>query len=130
MSRKMILILAAGLAIATVAGGAGAAYAMLQAPSADQLRAGGSVGEDANGYMAIVGSATGDLRKQVDAVNIQRRAKYTELAASRGVKIEEVAAATACQIIRGLKPGQYYRLAGGPWQQRGDQPPQLPSYCT
>jgi uncharacterized protein YdbL (DUF1318 family) len=130
MSRKLKMFLAAGIAVAAVAGGAGAAYAMLQAPSADALRASGEAGEDATGYLAAVGSGSGDLRRQIDAVNIQRRAKYTELAASRGVKIEEVAAATACQIIRGLKAGQYYRLPGGQWQQRGSAPPQLPSYCT
>jgi len=130
MGRKLKMILAAGIAVAAVAGGAGAAFAMLQAPSADALRASGEAGEEATGYMAVVGSASADLRRQVDAVNIQRRAKYTELASSRGVKIEEVAAATACQIIRGLKQGQYYRLPGGAWQQRGATPPELPSYCA
>jgi len=129
MSRKMKLMIAAGIAVATVVGGNGAAFAMLQAPTAESLRATGEVGEDASGYMALVGSGSAELRRQVDAVNIQRRAKYTELASARGVKIEEVAAAAACQIIRGLRQGQYYRLPGGAWQQRGAQPPQLPSYC-
>jgi uncharacterized protein YdbL (DUF1318 family) len=128
MSRKFRLFLAAGIAVAAMAGGAGAAYAMLQ--NADALRSSGEAGEDATGYMAVVGSGSPDLRRQIDAVNIQRRAKYTELAARRGVKIEVVAAATACQIIRGLKQGQYYRLPGGSWQQRGATPPDLPSYCA
>jgi hypothetical protein len=128
MSRTLKLILAAGIAVAAVAGGAGAAYAMLQ--NADALRASGEVGEDATGYLAVVGSPSADVRRQVDAVNIQRRAKYTELASSRGVKIEEVAAATACQLIRNLKQGQYYRLPGSGWQQRSASPPELPSYCA
>jgi uncharacterized protein YdbL (DUF1318 family) len=130
MSRRLKLILAAGIAVAAVAGSATAAYAMLQDASA-QLRATGQVGEQADGYLGIVGSAPADLRAQVDAVNIKRRAAYTDLAGKRGVKLEEVAATTACQILSSrVLPGQYYRLPDGVWRTRdGGTPIPLPSYC-
>ena len=130
MDRRLKLILAAGIAVAAVAGGATVAHAMLQDASAE-LRASGQVGEQADGYLGVVGSAPAALRAQVDSVNIKRRAYYTDLAAKRGAKIEEVAATTACELFRSkVAPGQYYRLPDGVWRQRnGGEPVPLPSYC-
>ena len=131
MSRRLKLILAATVAVAAVVGGAGVARAMVQADAAASLRATGQVGEQADGYLGIVGSVSGEVRAQVDSINIQRRAYYTELAAKRGAKIEEVGATTACQLFRSkVGPGQYYRLPDGVWRQRnGGEPVPVPSYC-
>lgn len=130
MNRQMKLILAAGIGLAAVVGGTGVAHALYQDASAS-LRATGKVGEQSDGYLGVVGSADASLRAQVDAVNIKRRAYYTELAGKRGAKIEEVAAATACEIFASrVGPGQYFRLADGVWRQRdGSTPVPRPSYC-
>ena len=131
MSRRLKLILAAGIAVAAVAGGTGVAFAMLQADASAELRASGQAGEQADGYLGIVGSGSSALRAQVDAVNIKRRAYYTELAGRRGAKIEEVGATTACELFRTkVAPGQYYRLPDGVWRQRdGSTPIPVPAYC-
>jgi len=128
MSRRMKLLIAAILGIALVAGTS--AYAM-QADAAGQLRASGLVGEQADGYLGLVGNAPADVRAQMEQVNIQRRAAYTQLATSRGATIEEVAAATACQLFAGrVGPGQYYRLPDGVWRRRnGSEPVPRPSHC-
>ncbi|MGZ8312203.1 MAG: YdbL family protein [Allosphingosinicella sp.] len=128
MSRRLKFMIAAGLGLAVLAGGT--AYATMQ-DAASQLRASGVVGEQADGYLGLVGSASADVRAQMDAVNIQRRAAYTKLASQRGATIEEVAAATACQIFAGrIGPGQYYRLPDGVWRQRnGNEPVPRPSHC-
>ena len=129
MNRRIKLILAAGIAVAAVVGGSSVAYSMLQDASAE-LRATGKVGEQFDGYLGVVGSADAELRAQVDAVNIKRRAYYANLAAKRGAKIEEVAAATACEIFASrVAPGQYYRLADGVWRQRDGNPIPRPGYC-
>jgi hypothetical protein len=130
MKRHMKLILAAGIAVAAVVGGASVAYAF-QADVSASLRATGKVGEQADGYLGVVGSADASLRAQVDAVNIKRRAYYTDLAAKRGAKIEEVAATTACELFRTkVGVGQYYRGVDGSWRQREEGTPiPLPSYC-
>jgi hypothetical protein len=129
MNRQIKMILAAGLGLAAVVGGAGVASAMLQ-DAAASLRASGQVGEQADGYLGLVGSAPADVRAKVDAINIQRRAYYTDLAAKRGAKIEEVAATTACELFRTkVAQGQYYRSVDGRWQQRGSAAIELPSYC-
>lgn len=131
MNRRMKLILAAGVGLAAVVGGTGVAFAMLQADASASLRASGKVGEQADGYLGVVGSADASLRAQVDAVNIKRRAYYTDLAGKRGAKIEEVAAATACEILASrVGPGQYFRLPDGVWRQRdGNTPVPRPGYC-
>jgi hypothetical protein len=129
MNRRLKLILAAGIAVAAVTAGATMASAMLQDASAS-LRASGQAGEQADGYLGIVGSGSAGLRAQVDAVNIKRRAYYTDLAAKRGAKIEEVAATTACELLRTkVAQGQYYRLPDGVWRQRDSSPIPLPGYC-
>ena len=128
MSRQMKLILAAGIGLGAVLGTT-SAFAMLQDASA-QLRASGQVGEQADGYLGLVGSAPAAIRAQVDSVNIKRRAYYTDLAAKRGAKIEEVAATTACELFRTkVAQGQYYRLPDGVWRQRDSAPIPLPGYC-
>ena len=129
MNRRSRLILAAALGAALFLGGTGVALA-LQADASAQLRASGQAGEQADGYLGLVGSASADIRAQVDAVNIKRRAYYTDLAAKRGAKIEEVAATTACELFRSkVAPGQYYRLPDGVWRQRDAAPIPLPGYC-
>ena len=128
MNRRTRLILAAALGAALLVGGTGVALAFQDASA--QLRASGQAGEQADGYLGLVGSAPASLRAQVDAVNIKRRAYYTELAAKRAAKIEEVAATTACELFRTkVAPGQYYRLPDGVWRQRDSAPVPLPGYC-
>jgi len=128
MSRRTKLLIAALVGIALVAGTS--AYAM-QGDAAGQLRASGLVGEQSDGYLGLVGSAPAAVRAQMEQVNIQRRAAYTQLATNRGATIEEVAAATACQLFAGrIGPGQYYRLPDGVWRQRnGNEPVPRPSHC-
>jgi uncharacterized protein YdbL (DUF1318 family) len=129
MSRRLKLMIAVGIGLAALAGGTAYAYVMQDA--AAQLRASGLVGEQADGYLGLVGSASADVRAQMDSVNIQRRAAYTQLASQRGATIEEVAAATACQIFGSrVGPGQYYRLPDGVWRRRnGSEPVPRPSHC-
>jgi hypothetical protein len=124
----MKMLIAAGLGLAMLAGGT--AYAM-QADAAGQLRASGQVGEQADGYLGLVGQAPANVRAQMDSINIQRRAAYTQLASNRGATIEEVAAATACQLFSTrVGAGQYYRLADGVWRRRnGSEPVPRPSHC-
>ena len=123
--RKALLI-AAGLAAGML--GAGAALAMQDAGA---LRAAGQAAERADGYLAATSAASGQVRSQVEAINIQRRAAYTQLAQQRGATIEEVAAATACQIFANrIAPGQHYMLEDGVDRTRnGSEAVPLPRHC-
>ena len=130
MTRRMKLLIAAGLGVAVVASGTAYAFVM-QADAAASLRATGEVGEQADGYLGLVGTASAAVRAQTDQINVQRRAYYTDLASRRGATIEEVAAATACQLFATrVGPGQYYRLPDGVWRRRnGSEPVPRPSHC-
>ena len=130
MNRRTKTVLTAAVALAVLAGGAGAAYALVQGDAAASLRSSGQVGEQADGYLGVVGSVPASVRAQVDSINIQRRAYYTGLAARRGAKIEEVAATTACELFRTkVAVGQFYRGTDGAWKKRDGDPIPLPSYC-
>ena len=128
---KRYLRLMAAVALGAAAG-AGATHAALAQPEESAaLRATGVVGEQHDGYLGVVGSAPADVRARMDAVNIRRRAYYTELAQTRRATVEEAAAATACEIFASrIGAGQYYRLPDGVWRQRnGGEPVPRPGYC-
>lgn len=126
MTRGTKMMVALGLGVAALA--AGAAYA--QADGSASLRASGSVGEQADGYLGIVGDAPAGVRDQVNAINIKRRAFYTDIARTRGATVQEVAVATACKVFQNkVQQGQFYRLADGVWRKR-DGAIDLPGYCT
>jgi uncharacterized protein len=126
MKNRTKILIAAGLGLAVALGGT--AYAM---QTSEQLRASGQVGEQADGYLGVVGSAPADVRARVDSINIERRASYSKLAQQRGTTIETAAASTACEILRArVQAGQYYRLPDGVWRKRnGNEPVPLPQVC-
>jgi uncharacterized protein len=98
-----------------------------------QARAGGLVGEQADGYLGFVpgASISADLRGRVEQNNIQRRALYTRRAAERNVSVNEMAAAVACEVFEGrIAVGEHYRNEGGQWRQRtGSAAVERPSFC-
>ncbi len=120
------LLLAAGLALAPPA------HAQADSVIA-QARAGGVIGEQADGFMGVAAgqSASADVRARVDQINIRRRAAYTQRAAERGVTVNEMAAAVACEIFQGrIAVGERYRDEGGAWRQRtASAPVAIPSFC-
>lgn len=98
-------------------------------PVVESARKAGQVGEQADGYLGIVQSAPADLKARVDQINIKRRAVYTDLAAKRGVTVNDVAAAAACKLFESrVANGERYRDENGAWQTRNGAV-KLPSYC-
>jgi uncharacterized protein len=120
------------LAVASVLGVAGPALAQTADPVVEAARTAGTVGEQSDGYLGIRAGGDADLAKRVAQINIQRRAVYTDTAASKtGVTVVDVGAATACQLFQTRVPiGQYYRMPTGEWRKRETSSPiTLPSYC-
>lgn len=115
-----------------------AALVAVAAPAAAQsdalavARAQGVVGERYDGYL---GFATGALnmaaRQQAQAVNVRRRALYTDLAQRRGVSPQEVGITAGCALLARVQVGEAYVLSDGVWRRRGPgQPAPVPDYCT
>jgi len=108
--------------------------AAAQDAALNQARGQGLIGEQADGYLGFVpgASISADLRGRVEQNNIQRRALYTRRAAERGVSVNEMAAAVACQVFERpqIAVGERYRNEGGQWRQRtASAAVEVPSFC-
>jgi len=92
----------------------------------------GQVGEQADGYLGVRGSIPEKIRAEMEAINIKRRAAYTELAGQRGVTVKDVAAAVGCTTLKTrVGAGEAYQLRDGVWRVRqGATPIPLPDYCS
>ena len=108
---------------------------MLMAPAAAQpalaqARAAGQVGERFDGYLGLAAPAGPAVRQQVSAVNIKRRALYSQLASRRGVAPGAVGVTAGCELLARVAPGEQYMLADGIWRHRSaDQSAPVPDYC-
>jgi hypothetical protein len=115
--KKLIakLVVAASVMVAALSGAAFAASAIVE--NAKSLCI---VGEQADGYLGIIdaGKASAELRREVGAVNQQRKAYYSQIAQKNGVTIEVAAAMTAEKLITQASPGQCVRDSTGQWKRK------------
>jgi uncharacterized protein YdbL (DUF1318 family) len=104
--------------------------AMAQTSALDTARRSGMIGERFDGYMGYAVPPSAMLRSQVEAINIRRRALYSNLAAQRGVSPQEVGITAGCTLLARVGVGQAYMLNDGTWRRRGaGQRAPSPSYC-
>lgn len=130
MTARTRIIIAAGLAALAFTGfAARGVSAQALDPAVRTALSQGIVGEQADGYLGFAKAGSGDLKAKVEAINIKRRAAYTDMAAKRGVSVKDAAAATGCQTLQRLQDGQAYQLPGGGWQVKSGAI-SLPSYCS
>lgn len=122
--KRLIALPLLGAALLALAGIAAAQSGPLAAAIAQ-----GTVGEQADGYLGIAKPVGADIKAQVEALNIKRRAAYTEQAAKHGVSLSDWAATIGCQTLRRVAPGEAYRLPDGAWRVRGAEPIALPAVC-
>jgi uncharacterized protein YdbL (DUF1318 family) len=107
-----------------------AAPAAAQTPAVDAARASGTVGERYDGYLGVVGVASGAVRSQVATINIQRRSLYSNLAARKGVSPQDVGITAGCQLLARVSVGEAYMWADGAWRRRAaGQAAPVPDYC-
>lgn len=99
-------------------------------PALVEARRVGIVGERYDGYMGFAANPSDAVRRQVSAVNIRRRALYTDLATRRGVTPQLTGIATGCALLARLAVGEAYMLDDGSWRRRqaGEPAPQ-PAHC-
>ncbi|MCB2075589.1 MAG: YdbL family protein [Novosphingobium sp.] len=116
------LAIAAG-AIALAAAGAAIAA------DYNSAKAAGQIGEKMDGYVAVVGSGSAELRKIVDDINIKRKAVYAEKAQAQHATVEEYAFTSGCLLIAKTKPGEKYQAPDGSWQTRTSAPPLRDARC-
>ena len=102
-----------------------------QVPQISQAIAAGRIGERFDGYMGFAVTPSDELRRQVTAINIQRRNLYTQLAAQRNVTAQLVGITTACTLFRQLAIGEAYLLNDQIWRHHGaGQAAPSGQYCS
>lgn len=95
-------------------------------------RAAGQVGERFDGYLGYAQTPPSpQARAQTEALNIRRRALYSDLAQRRGVSPQEVGITAGCTLLARVAPGERYMLSDGEWRvHAAGQPAPLPAYCS
>ena len=86
----------------------------------DSAKAAGVVGEQADGFLGMV-TATADpaIKAAVAEINAGRAELYNQAAAKNGVTPAAAGAAAFETVVKGkLRPGDYYRPAGGGWTKK------------
>lgn len=122
---KKIATIMAGAALFGLAGLAVAQ----EAPAVAQAKAAGVVGEQLDGYLGFAKSPSPDVKAAVDAINIKRRAIYTDIAAKQNATVQEVATARGCeQLATRVRQGEAYGINGA-WAVKGAGPITLPAVC-
>ncbi|MGE0407671.1 MAG: YdbL family protein [Amphiplicatus sp.] len=112
--KPIIKVLAAAIALlgSALAGAAYAASALIEDAKSKCV-----VGEQADGYLGVIdsGEASAELRREVDSVNLQRKAAYARLAERNGVTVADAAKVTAEKLINQAPSGQCVRDQSGSW---------------
>jgi len=117
---KTLLVLIALLA---------SAAAVAQTSAVNGARAAGIVGERYDGYLGMAAPAPSYVRSQVATINIQRRALYSRLAASKGASPQDVGITAGCQLLARVAIGEAYLLTDGRWRRRAPGQSAVPDYC-
>lgn len=105
------------------------AIAQQRDPAYAAARAAGQVGEQPDGYLAIVGNANPALQRLVDDINIKRRATYADRAKEKKQTLEAYAFTAGCELILRTEPGEKYRSPAGNWETRGSAAPTRDPRC-
>ena len=121
MKLALALLLAACLAVPATA---------QNSPAIRAAKAAGQVGERYDGFLGYASYLPTNTRREVDAVNIRRRAHYSNLAAARGVSPQEVGITAGCVTLRSVQVGEAYMLADNVWRRRSaSEGVPVPEYC-
>jgi len=100
-------------------------------PTIRAAKAAGQVGERYDGFLGYASYLPAPTRREVDAVNIRRRAHYSNLAAAKGVSPQDVGITAGCITLRSVQIGEAYLLADNVWRRRAaGQSAPVPSYCV
>lgn len=126
LNKRFVGVLALGVAAATAL--TAPAFAQRD-PAYAAARAQGQVGEKPDGYLGIVGSASEEIRRLVDDINIKRKAVYAERARSENATVEQYAFTAGCLAIARTAPGEKYQAPDGSWQTRTSAAPLRDPRC-
>jgi uncharacterized protein YdbL (DUF1318 family) len=114
------IFFALGLAAALAAPVVAVAQSAQTKATVDAAKAAGIVGEQADGFLGFVTAAADPaIKAAVAETNAGRAELYSQAGAKNGVTPAAAGAAAFESVVRGkLRPGDYYRPAGGGWTRK------------
>lgn len=84
-----------------------------------QPKAGGLIGEQANGYIGLVQqNVPANIKKLVNDMNAKRKAGYQKIANKQGTSLAEVERVGGKKAIEKTLRGNYIRAASGGWRKK------------
>lgn len=123
MTKSMMMIAAAAVALAGVSG---AAFAQRD-PAYAAARAAKEVGEQPDGYLGVVSGGPA-IQALVRDINIKRKAAYTQSAQASGSTVEQFAFTTGCNLVARVPVGEMYKTPSGQWKENTGTP-ELDARC-
>lgn len=120
---KLFVVGAAMAALGVAAAGAAPMPALAQSAAEksaiDAAKAAGTVGEQADGFLGVRGSVSGEVQAAVAATNAARREAYARRGAQAGTTAE-VAGARMFEtlLLPRVASGEWYRNAQRQWVQK------------
>ncbi|MEL6359917.1 MAG: YdbL family protein [Pseudomonadota bacterium] len=110
--RKLSIALAAIVSVGLLAQAAHALPRIVEDAKSECI-----VGEQNDGYLGFVDGADGsaELRREVRAINQQRKQAYARIAENRGVSIADAAVVAAQELINKSGAGECVQDADGDW---------------
>jgi len=117
MHSKDLIPLGAGVIAALALPVAAIAQSAQTKATVDAAKSAGIVGEQADGFLGfVVAAADPAIKSAVAETNEGRAELYRQAAVKNGVTPAAAGAAAFEAVVKGkLRPGDYYRPAGGAW---------------
>jgi uncharacterized protein YdbL (DUF1318 family) len=84
----------------------------------DTAKAAGVVGEQADGYLGVVSSASPAVTAALTNINNGRASVYADAAAKSGVTRDAAGQATGATLIGRVPAGQYFKPLGSAWTKK------------
>ena len=78
----------------------------------------GLVGEQPNGYLAAVSSATAEVNQLIAKINSERKKAYQAIAAKNGTPLSSVEKVAGKTAIEKTQPGHYFRDTAQVWHKK------------
>jgi len=117
--RDALIALSRCLGAGVLAAAAGLSPVPAAAGPLEDAKAKGYVGERPDGYVGLVsGKAPSSVRKLVDQINSQRRARYADIAKRTGADARQVGILAGRKLIAGARPGTYVMDGRGSWKRK------------
>ena len=116
MMRNQVLFPVVAAVIGTMIAGSAQADVAASKAAVDAAKAGGMVGEQADGFLGFVKPGDAATQAAVSEINAGRAEVYQQAAGKNGVTPAAAGAAAFQSVVMGkLKTGEFYKPAGGGW---------------